>query len=363
MRQQAQNNSLNPEIFKQFIGGENLTPEQAGDMLQMLKESGSRDDFKRALNRTKAKAAADKVIDDSVLGPKMIKDWIKQTDISTQTHITAALTVAASVKKMASIAASTAKYWLLAGAIFLLIKKWGNIKQWAYETLGEPFYKMKGVLEKFWSMVREKLTGLPQYVRGATQSGRVMWNRILKPGQLFDKFRDWMSTAKDYLSQIPDKLHDIWQMFKSGAARVQATVVSSASSAVSRYGEFKGKAREKLGDFAGKYASIRDEQAKKVAELKESMNKRLSGATPEQAAAIRAETAAKIAAIRRESNARLTAIKQEAAAATSAAKQGAGSMYGAAADYAGDAIDPFSGSHQASPDTKSKYYQAIICLS
>lgn len=361
MRRQAQNNSLNPEIFKQFVGGENLTAEQSGDLLQMLRDNTmSKDDFKRELERTKKGASAKEVISNSIMGPKMIKDWILQSDIKTQTYIASTLTAYAGIKKLLNPLAGIGKFLLLGVAAFMLIRKWGDIKAWAHETLGVPFYKMKGSMEVMWKRLNVALHDLPGYLKGALQSGRMMWQKIIRPGALFDKLKSWMVDAKDYLSDIPNKLHDIWNLFRTGAARVQTIAAKGAAAAPEAYRDFRRKASEKLGNIgnhARDYANSRESRAAAVASIKaEALRK--AAESPAQAAAIRQEAAARIRALRTESNARLTAIKQEAAAATAAARTGAKSAYGEAAEYAADNIDPWAGTHMPSDATQNKLREA-----
>jgi ABC-type transporter Mla subunit MlaD len=272
MRGIAKGNAQSLEVFKQFVGGENLSPEQSGDLLQVLQNGGSFEEFKLALGATKDKTNASSVIDQSIMAPTMVKEIMKAIATSPEYH-TFGLVIVGMWKFMQKLT----KITVLIGTLGLLYKVFQGMPK-VFDNIKAA---MAGPMDRFstWAesklaapmaAVSEKLTPLREY---ATEGRAVMtqfWRHV-RSGAVLDRLGQWLKISKEYLGNIMRSSFDIRALFRSGAARVQMLGGAAAARANAAYqrmsGSFKDKyagvdlsiaknARDSLSRAAGRIGSV-----------------------------------------------------------------------------------------------------------
>ena len=254
MRGIAKGNAQSLEVFKQFVGGENLSPEQSGDLLQVLQNGGSFEEFKLALGATKDKTNASSVIDQSIMAPTMVKEIMKAIATSPEYH-TFGLFVVGMWKFMQKLTMITVLIGTL-GRLYKVFqgmpKVFDNVKAamagpmdrfsaWADSKLAAPMQAMN-----------EKLAPLREY---ATEGRAVMtqfWRHV-RTGAVLDRLGQWLKISKDYLSKIMHSGFDLRALLRSGAARVQLLGGAAAAGANRAYQRMSGSFKDK---FAGVDLSI-----------------------------------------------------------------------------------------------------------
>jgi hypothetical protein len=254
MRGIAKGNAQSLEVFKQFAGGENLSPEQAGDLLQVLQKGGGFEEFKLALGGTKDKTNASAVIDQSIMAPTMIKEVMKAVVSSPQYH-TYGLAVVGLWKLMQKFT----KVAVVIGTIGLLYKLFQGIPR-VFENIKNA---MAGPMDRFtaWAerklspplgALNEKLTPLASYAEQAKSTLGQLWRHV-RTGAVLDRLGQWLKISKEYLAKIMHSSFDMRALFRSGAARVQVLGRNAASGANRMYQRMSGSFKDR---FAGVDLSI-----------------------------------------------------------------------------------------------------------
>lgn len=231
MKGVADNNAQSLEVFKQFVGGENLTAEQSGDLLQILRKGGNFSDFKSHVDRTKDETRADQVISNSVLGPKMIVDWIKASmGPVNRIRLAAAMTTLKAATAAGSVFAKIAKWAFIVAAVLAIPKMVRLGMAWAMDRFGDKIAWAKSWFVKFGNFTKFAFNKAEPYFKGALQTTKRIWGYV-RSGSLFDHLGIFIKKAGGYLADIPRVLHSIWSLFRSGAARVTATIAKGGKGA------------------------------------------------------------------------------------------------------------------------------------
>lgn len=211
MQEQARNNSMSLDVFKQFVGGENLSAEQSNALMQMLRDQNSTfGDFKRHLDRTKKEATADKVLDNSILVPTMVKEWIKGTSGAMKMNIAAGL----GALKFGLLVLAAVKLVSVGMFVYRAVKNLPlmlrNIDNLLVKYLGDGYVQKKELLRAGLREAREKASGAWSYMRS---------------GKMFSDLRGFFVNTRDSLMNLV-------RMFRTGNAGV--TIRGYAAKAMAR---------------------------------------------------------------------------------------------------------------------------------
>ena len=258
MKKMADNNANSLEIFGQFAGAENLTPEQKGDLLQVLKSASSgkeaAQDWEAKAKRTAYEAKLDAVIKNSVVGPKMIKDFIFSMSAANKVYAAQAIIAAKASWSIGKFLAKIAFIFFAVKAIAAIPQVLRGAGKWIMDRFGDKIMWAKALLTKIGNVTKAGLEHAGPFFKGAGQVAKRMWY-YTKSGSLFDHLGTFMKKSVSYLAMIPRSLHDIWSLFRSGAARVMATVVRGGAGAVDLanrgYTKLSGVYRDNVGGAKG----------------------------------------------------------------------------------------------------------------
>lgn len=252
MRGIAKGNAQSLEVFKQFVGGENLSPEQSGDLLQVLQNGGSFEEFKLALGATKDKSGASAVIDQSIMAPTMVKEFLKAIVTSPVYHtfglLTAALWKVVKTVTLLTTAIVTIgqlhKLFTGMPTVFTTIKDKINAKfnnpmdrftAWANSKLAAPM-----------QAVNDKLAPAGKYMADGRAVLNQFWRHV-RSGAVLDRLGQWLKISKEYLGKIMHSSFDLRALLRSGAARVQIITGSAAAGANRAYQRLSGSFKDKFG--------------------------------------------------------------------------------------------------------------------
>lgn len=229
MQDQARNNSMSLDVFKQFVGGENLSSDQASDLMQLLRDQNSTfGDFNRHLQRSKKEASADKVIEGSVLVPTMVKEWIKGTSGAMKINIAAGL----GALKFGLLVLAAVKIVGIVMFVYKAIKNIGqvihNVDQLLEKNFGEAYKARRDAIKDKLAVAREKAAAGWKYVRS---------------GKLFTDIGSFFTSTKNALGNLVD-------MFRRGQASV--TIKGYARDFGNRARDIGGRAADRARDIGGR---------------------------------------------------------------------------------------------------------------
>ena len=228
MQEQARNNSLSLDVFKQFVGGENLSAEQSGDLMQMLKaQNGSFKDWQRHLDMSKKDVAADKVIDQSVFVPTMAKEWIKATSGAMKLNIAAGIGIFKGAITGLKFAAFIAIGYSIIKAIMNLKQVMRNVDGVLTKWFGDKYVQKKELLLLGLRRAKQEASGAWTYMRSGTM------------------FRD----LKSFFHNVGTGIGDLVRAFRNGSARV--TVQNVAGNMQARGGTMYQDLRARGGAAYG----------------------------------------------------------------------------------------------------------------
>ena len=201
-----------------------MNPEQAGDLLQVLRKGGSFGDFKSHVDRTQKDASLDAVIKNSIVGPKMIKDFILSTSTFTKALVVQGWGIFKLAQEGGSIFAKIAKWGFAIAAIMAIPKALRMAGAWIANRFGDKLVWLKQMGKNVGEIFGKGAKSIGPFFKQAGQVTKQLW-KYLRTGSLFDHIGTFLKVAKGYLGMIPHELHNLWALFRSGAARVTATVV------------------------------------------------------------------------------------------------------------------------------------------
>lgn len=274
MRQMAKQNQLSLDVFKQFVGGENLSAEQAGDLMQVMLAQGNYKDFERRLALSKKESAADSVIRQSVLVPQMVYEWIKAESASTKMTLASVL---AGIKA-GFLAVSVA---VLLPAIIGILRAVSNIPKTArrldqFMTQNAGWYR--------------KSKGLASQAKDGVAKG---WSYVMS-GDMFKDIRTGYVSVRDKISELVNLFREgrayvrmadaAGPVLRRGRAFAEDKYVAARGAALSGYRRYVQPAGAAL---SSRYSDVHGRLQSRVSDIQE----RLRTASPETQARLQGELA------------------------------------------------------------------------
>lgn len=245
MRGIANGNSQSLEVFKQFVGGENLSPEQAGDLLQVLQKGGGFEEFKIALGSSKDKAGAASVIDQSIMAPTMIKEIMKALVTSPEYHAWGLLAVGGwkFMQKLTKVMTVIASIGLLVKLVKGIPQFMSNIKEAFAGPIDRFTSWFQAKTEMPMSMLGKTLPSIAEFSVMGKEVFSDLWRHV-KSGSVFDKLGAWLKISRDYLSTIARSSFDVGALLRTGAAKVQTVSAQAAALAERSYASVMGSYKD-----------------------------------------------------------------------------------------------------------------------
>lgn len=211
MQEQARNNALSTDVFKQFVGGQNLSTEQSGDLLQVLSQQGSSfKDWQRRLEMSKKETAADKVVDQSVFVPTMAKEWIKATSGAMKLNIAAGLGIAKGLVSGLKFAAMILIGYGIIKAIMNVKQVVRNLDKLMVKWFDTDYTKKRDFFLSGYNRMKKEAGGAWMYLRSG------------------EMFKD----MKSFFRNVSTGIGSLIKAFQNGSARV--TIQGYANAAQSR---------------------------------------------------------------------------------------------------------------------------------
>jgi hypothetical protein len=90
------------------------------------------------------------------------------------------------------------------------------------DRFGDKIIWAKQLMTKLGKFTQHTFAKAGPYIDSGLQLAKNMF-RYVRSGQLFDKLGIFIKVAKGYLAEIPKLLHNIWSLFRTGAAKVSLT--------------------------------------------------------------------------------------------------------------------------------------------
>ena len=226
MQDLAKDNRMSLDVMKAFLGGENLSAEQAGDLMQVVTQQGSTfQDFARHLDRSKKETSAKSVIEGATFTPTVIKEWLKTASPALQMKAAAILT-----------ALKVAPMILLLSAMVPFALGFFRV----FKTL-PAFLGKLGVGPGTWKglggAVKNGAVAGFNYVKDFAQ----LAIRHVKSGGVWD-------AIKTGVSKLPEMFARLTEMFRTGSARAMVRVVGAKEWAKQN----AGVAADRIQDHASK---------------------------------------------------------------------------------------------------------------